>query len=54
MLKEGEFKFNNGRGAVICPECFTIASTGTKAQHDTLDCPKCNLVFVDPRDLNYN
>jgi hypothetical protein len=33
------YKFNNGRGAMLCNNCRTIISTGPKT--DVLYCDKC-------------
>lgn len=39
MKVEPIYKFNNGRGAMLCNKCRTIISTGPKT--DELYCEKC-------------
>lgn len=46
-MRVGEFKFNNGNGALLCPACRHIVAYG-KPSADFYFCDNCKVYLTNP------
>lgn len=48
-MQTGEFKFNGGKGALLCPDCRRIVATGNNIPPGDIYKCKCGCVFRNPK-----